>query len=129
MDWTRHTHKLTLLSSNRTQFVVEEDVGGLLCIVTDNMEDRQLLLERDAVENATEFRLLAAMHEKSEWKVNLAGSPSANLKNYMAGSSIWITFSSSPSSSSSSSSLGFLHLPSKYNSGFCDTSQPVRFAN
>jgi len=119
------------LFSNRTQYVVEEDVGGLLCIVTDNMEDRQLLLERDAVENAIEFRLLAAMHEKSEWKVNLAGSPSANLKNYMAGSSIWITFSSSPSSSSSSStpssSLGFLHLPSKYNSGFCDTSQPVRY--
>ena len=133
LDWTRHTHKLTVFSSNRTQYVVEEDVGGLLCIVTDNMEDRQLLLERDAVENATEFRLLAAMHEKSEWKVNLAGSPSANLKNYVAGSSIWITFSSSPSSSSSSStpssSLGFLHLPSKYNSGFCDTSQPVRFAN
>ena len=144
MDWTRHTHKLIFFSSNRTQYVVEEDVGGLLCIVTDNMEDRQLLLERDAVENATEFRLLAAMHEKSEWKVNLAGNPSADLKNYVAGSSIWITFSSSPSSSSSSStssssssstspnpssSLGFLHLPSKYNSGFCDTSQPVRFAN
>ena len=28
---------------------------------------------------------------------------------------------------SASSSLGFLHLPSEFNSGVCDTSQPVRF--
>ena len=73
--------------------MVEEDVGGLLCIVTDNMKDRQLLLEREAIENATEFRILAGLHSKSEWEVDVAKIPSANLKHYVAGASIWIRFS------------------------------------
>ena len=73
--------------------MVEEDVGGLMCIVTDNMKDRQLLLERKAIENATEFRLLAALHSKSEWEVDVAKIPSVNLKQYVAGASIWIRFS------------------------------------
>ena len=72
--------------------MVEEDAGGLLCIVTDNMEERRLLLERDAIENATEFRLLAALHGKSEWKVDVTEIPSTNLKQYVAGASIWIRF-------------------------------------
>lgn len=73
--------------------MVEEDVGGLLCIVTDNMKDRQLLLERKAIENATEFRLVAALHSTSEWDVDVAKIPSVDLKQYVAGSSIWIRFS------------------------------------
>ena len=122
----RHCYRTNFIYANNSQYAIAQNPGlnDLFCIYTNNLMDVGTFMDRDPIENITEFGKLKTRHRPFIWpseqeKENKADSP-FSMKNYKAGSPIWTL-------SDASDSLGLLSLPSQFNSHECNSNSPLRY--